>query len=48
MESKIRCKSTYLGNKNRLTDIDNRLVVAKEGWGRERKEWEFGIISFNF
>ena len=29
MESKIRYKSTYLGNRNRLTDIKNRLLVAK-------------------
>ena len=43
MESKIRYKSTYLGNKNRLTDLENRLVVAKWEGGRGRKEWEFGI-----
>ena len=37
MESKKQHKRTYLQNKNRLTDIVNRLVVAKgEGrWGRE-------------
>ena len=41
MESKIRYKLTYLQNKNRLTDIENRLVVAKEGRGG--KEWAFWI-----
>ena len=37
VESKIRYKSTYLWHKNRLTDIENRLVVAKgeRGWRRE-------------
>ena len=37
VESKIRHKWTYLRNRNRLTDIENRLVVAKgeEEWGRE-------------
>ena len=37
MESKIWLKWTYLRNTNRLTDIENTLVVAKEkgmgeGW----------------
>ena len=33
----------YLLNKNRLADIENRLVVAKgEGRGGG-KEWEFGV-----
>ena len=37
VESKIWHKRTYLRNRNRLTDIENRLVVAKgeEGWGRD-------------
>ena len=31
-------------NRNRLTDIENRLVVAK-GEGEERRmDWEFGVI----
>ena len=30
-------------NKNRLTDIEDRLVVAKGGLGRGGKDWEFGI-----
>ena len=33
-------KRTYLQNRNRLTDIENRLVVAKGGGG---KDWEFGV-----
>ena len=37
MGSKIWYKSTYLQIKNRLTDIENRLVVANE------EECEFGI-----
>ena len=42
VESKIWYKSIYLRNKNRLTDTDNRLVVAKGGGGGG-KEWEFGM-----
>ena len=35
---------TYLCNRNRLTDIKNRAVVAKEvGGGRGRVDWEFRI-----
>ena len=36
MESKIWHKRTYLQNRNRVTDIENRLAVAKgkqKGWG---------------
>ena len=33
-ESKTWCKWAYLQNRNRLTDTENRLVVAK---GRERE-----------
>ena len=33
-------RRSYLQNRNRLTDIENRLVVAKGGGGME---WEFGI-----
>ena len=36
VESKIWCKWIYLWNRNRLTDIENRLVVAKgRGSGRD-------------
>ena len=31
VESKIPHKSTYLQNKNRLTDIENKLLVANGG-----------------
>ena len=41
MESKIWHKCTNLQNRNRLTDIENRPVVAEgEGMG-----WEFGVNS---
>ena len=44
MESKIWHKWTYLWNRNRLTDIENRLTVAKgEGGGGGGMDWEFGI-----
>ena len=35
-------KQTYLLNRNRHTNIENRLVVAKGG-GRGGMDWEFGI-----
>ena len=37
VESKMRHTWTYLWNKNRLTDVDNRLVVAKgeKGWSMD-------------
>ena len=34
-------KWTYLQNRNRLTDIENRLVVAKGEGCREGMDWEF-------
>ena len=43
VESKIRHKWTYLWNRNRLTDIENRLVVAKGELGGGGMDWEFGI-----
>ena len=43
MESKTQHKGTYLRNRNRLTDIENRLLVAKGEGGRGGKDWEFGI-----
>ena len=43
VESKIRHKWTYLRNRNRLTDVENRAVVARgEGVGGG-SVWEFGI-----
>ena len=35
-------KGTYLQIRNRLTDIENRLVVAKGEGGGEEKDREFG------
>ena len=45
MESKIRHKWTYLQDRNRLTDRENRLVVAKGEGGGGGKDWEFGIST---
>ena len=46
VESKIWHKLTYLWNRNRIRDTENRLVVAKgEGGGREMN-WEFGISMY--
>ena len=36
VESKIQYKQTYLQSRNRLIDIENRLVVAKWGGGRKK------------
>ena len=44
VESKIWHKRTYLQNRKRLTDIQNRFVVAKgEVGGRGEKDRKFGI-----
>ena len=43
VESKIWHKWTYLQNRNRLTDIENRLVAAKGKGEGEGMNWEFGI-----
>ena len=45
VESKIWHKWNYLWNRNRLTDIENRLVVAKGEMGRGGIEWEFGVST---
>ena len=42
VESKIWHKSTYLWNKNRLTDTETRLWLPRLV-GRGGKNWEFGI-----
>ena len=42
VKSKIWPKWTYLKNRNRLTDVEDRLVVAKGGEGGV--DWEFGVI----
>jgi len=43
VESKIQHKWTYPQNRNRLTDMENRLVVAKGEEGGSRMNWEFGV-----
>ena len=43
VESKIWHYWTYLQNRNRLTDIENRLGVAKGEAGGGGKDWEFGV-----
>ena len=48
MESRIGCERTYLQNRNRLTDIEKRLIVAKgEGEG---VEWTgtLGLVDANY
>ena len=42
-QSKIWHKSTYLRNKNRLTDTENRPGVTKGRHGGGRMDWEFGV-----
>ena len=43
VESKMWHKWTYRQNRNRLTDIENRLLVAKGRGGGGGLDWEFGI-----
>jgi len=40
---KIWQKWTYVQNKYRLIDIENRLVVTKGEGGGYGKDWEFGV-----
>ena len=48
MESKIRDGRGYSQNRNRLTDIENRLVVAKgKGFGKDM-DWQFGSAEANY
>ena len=48
VESKTWQKWTYLQNRNRLKDIENRIVVAKgEGEGSE-VDGEFGLVDANY
>ena len=48
MESKIWHKRAYLQNRNRLTDIENRFVVANGEEGRSGMDWELGICRFGY
>ena len=43
MESKIRHSGTYLGNRGRLTERENRLLAAKEDGGWRGMVWEFEV-----
>jgi len=43
VESKTWHKCTYLQNRNKLTNIDNRLVVAKGEGGVSGMHWELGV-----
>ena len=43
MESKLWHRQTYLQNRNRFTDMENRLVVAKGEVGGSGKNWVFGV-----
>ena len=44
VESKIWHKQTYLGNKNRLTDIENRFVIAKRDRRIENLQIQFVCV----
>ena len=43
MESKIWPQGTYQQNRNRPTDMENRLVVVKGEGGGSRIDGEFGV-----
>ena len=43
VESKIWHKWTYLWNRNRIMDIENRMVFAKEEGFGGGMEWELGV-----
>ena len=47
VESKIWYKWTYLQNNDRLTDVENKLMVTKgKWWGRRGINWEFDISRY--
>ena len=46
MKSKIWHKGTYLLNRNTVTDIGNRLVVAKGEGIQGRMEWEVEVSRY--
>ena len=48
MTSKIQHKGIYLLNKNRLTDIENRFVVAKGERGSEGRTESVGLTDTNY
>jgi len=48
MESKTQHKWTYLQDKNRLTDIENTLVVAKGEKGKGGRIGSLGLAEANY
>jgi len=38
----------YLQDRNRLTDIENRLVVVKEERGRSGMDGNLGLVDANY
>ena len=46
VESKIWHKRTYLQKRNRFTDIENRLVVAKGKGEGSGMDWVFGVSRY--
>ena len=40
VEYKKWCKWTYLQNRNRVTDVEKKLMVSKGDWGEEGINWE--------
>ena len=48
VKSKVRHKWTYQQNRDRLTDIKNRLVAAKGEWGGEAWTGSLGLADANY
>ena len=48
MESKVQYRWTYLWNKNKLTNIENRLLVAKVEGGEEVRTVSLGLVQFSW
>ena len=46
VKSKIWHKQTYLQNRNRITDMENRFVVSSSLRGRRGMDWEFGDVNY--
>ena len=40
---KIWYKWTYLQNRNRVTDVENKIMVTKEGEGDKLGDWNYHI-----
>ena len=48
MTPKLQHKGTYQLNKNRLTDIENKVVVPKGEGGREGRTESVGLTGTNY